>query len=129
MVKDIILIENYKSQNSSINKHSFIVLTDECGEIRGLPYDLICNVMSSFKSEEQKRKKLKYAGNFPITAQDTLVIYGNRKPGYIKADQLYYFKKSKISYRVIGKINDDVYKQLLEHIASLDSFEDIIDNL
>lgn len=60
-------------------------------------YDIICNVMSSFKNEEQRRKKLSYPGNFPITHNDSAVINGNEKDGYIKAEQLYYFNKEKLN--------------------------------
>lgn len=70
-VGDIIVVENYKSGGKDIGKHSFVVISDEGGEIQGLDYDLICNVMSSFKDERQKTRKLKYEGNFPITHNDT----------------------------------------------------------
>jgi hypothetical protein len=103
-VGDIIIVENYTHNGISINKHSFIVLNDNAGQIQGLDYDLICNVMSSFKNKEQKKRKLSYPGNFPIVPEDCDSIQGNDKSGYIKADQLYYFNKEKIQYVVIGRL-------------------------
>ena len=37
-----------------IGKHSFIVVNDKPDFIEGLSYDLVTNVMSSFKNEEPK---------------------------------------------------------------------------
>ena len=126
---DIILISGYKRENKIMSKHSFIVLSDENGQIQGCEYDLICNVMSSFKNEQQKRAKLKYTGNFPITYNDTDIPNGNGKDGYIKAEQLYYFDKSTINYQVIGNMKPDTFEKLKEFIQSLDDFEIITDNL
>lgn len=129
-IGDIILVEEYKHNGKKINKHSFIVLNDEAGRIQGLDYNLICNVMSSFKSDEQKKKKLCYPGNFPIVPEDYDDIKGNDKNGYIKADQLYYFNKDKINFIVIGRLNEDIYNLLIEFIENdLERFEQIIDNL
>lgn len=115
-VGDIILIDNYKSDGKTLQKHSFIVLSDENGEIQGLRYDIICNVMSSFKNQEQKKKKLSFPGNFPITHDDSVVKNGNGMDGYIKAEQLYYFSKLKLNFRVIGVINDDIFELILDFI-------------
>lgn len=128
--RDIILIENYQSQGNNVGTHSFVVLEDNGGEIKGLPFDVICNVLSSFKSAEQKARKLSYPGNFPITACDTSVPGGNTKDGYIKADQFYYFNKDKITYSIIGQMKDDAFNELIEFINN-GSFEIeiITDNL
>ena len=61
-IGDIILVEKYKSGNKEIGKHSFIVIEDKNGIIEGLPYDFIGNVLSSFKDEKQKQRKL-YSGS------------------------------------------------------------------
>ncbi len=63
-IGDIILIERYKDREKTLGRHSFVVVDDKDGEIQGLPYDIICNVFSSFKSEEQKKRKLSYSGNY-----------------------------------------------------------------
>ena len=51
-IGDIILVNRYKDKDKILGRHSFVVISDENGEIHGLPYDMICNVFSSFKSEE-----------------------------------------------------------------------------
>lgn len=55
---DIILVNDYQDSKITISHHSFVVINDEGGQIQGLDYDIICNVMSSFKNEEQRKKKL-----------------------------------------------------------------------
>ena len=47
-VGDIILINKYKDNGTVITKHSFVVVDDDGGSIQGLPYDFMCNVLSSF---------------------------------------------------------------------------------
>ena len=128
-IGDIILVEKYKSDNKSIGKHSFIVIEDENGVIEGLPYDFIGNVLSSFKDEEQRKRKMRYSGNFPIDNSNTSMMRGNTKDGYIKSEQFFYFKKDSISYEVIGEITEPTYEKLLEHIGKLDEINHIIDNL
>ena len=98
-------------------------------KIQGLPYDLVCNVMSSFHSEEHKEKKLRFKGNLQVNKEDVQIPNGNNKEGYIKADQFYYFKRAEIDYIVIGSVSIDLYLQLINYINQLDKVEDIIDNL
>lgn len=129
-VGDIIRVEKYVHNGTEVDKHSFVILDVENGEIHGLEYDIIGNAMSSFKYEAQKEKKLSYPANFPIFHYETNVVNGNKKDGYIKTDQLYYFKLDKIKYRVIGYISPEAYKRLVEFIQTLEvDFEEIIDNL
>ena len=129
-IGDIIIINQYKDGNNRISKHSFVVIDDENGTIQGLPYDFVANALSSFKNSKQKNRKLSYPGNFAIASNDTITNPHNNKDGYIKADQLYYFAKDKISYRVIGQIKEDVFNDLIKFIENSD-FEllDIVDNL
>lgn len=127
---DIIVINKYKDKGKCLNKHSFVVLKDEGGQIQGLEYDLICNVMSSFKNEEQRNRKLKYPGNFPVLFSDSVIEKGNGKDGYIKAEQLYYFNKDKIDFIVIGSLKVDAFNMLLDFIQDLNiPIEHIVDNL
>jgi len=129
-VGDIIVIENYTHNGVHLRKHSFVVLSDDAGQIQGIDYDLICNVMSSFKDDAQKKKKLSFPGNFPIVPDDYEDIDGNDKSGYIKADQLYFFNKTNIQYIVIGSLREDIFKLLIEFIEEeLDEFEEISENL
>ena len=128
--RDIILVDQYKSHGNEIGRHSFVVIDDTGDSIQGLPYDIVCNVLSSFKSESQKRQKLSYPGNFPITATDVLVPSGNTKAGYIKTDQLYFFKKDLISYRIIGEMTEESFDELVAFIENSDlDLEIITDNL
>ena len=134
-IGDIILVDKYDSNGESVSKHSFIVLDDKNGKIQGVSYDLVCLVMSSFKDENQKKKKMQYPGNFPIVADDVDITSGkgNSKSGYVKAEQLYYFDKHKIRYKVIGSIKEDIFNLLVEFIQELKKqgieFEQITDNL
>lgn len=129
-VGDIILINEYKDGDRLLSRHSFVVIDDDKGEIRGCPYDFIANVLSSFKNEKQRNRKLSYMGNFPISHNDTDTNPHNNKDGYIKMDQLYYFNKEKISYTVIGSIKPEIFNLLLEFLEESDfEFFDIIDNL
>ena len=129
-VGDIIVINNYNDNGKVLDKHSFVVLNDEAGKIQGLDYDLICNVMSSFKNEKQRLKKLSYPGNFPITHNDFNVANGNEKDGYIKAEQFYYFDKEKIDFIVIGSMNEEAFNLLIQFIENLNiDIVHIVDNL
>ena len=58
-IGDIILVDSYKHGGKTLNKHSFVVLNADKDEIQGLEYDLVCNVMSSFHSEEHRKKKMR----------------------------------------------------------------------
>lgn len=127
---DIILIKNYNHNGRILDKHSFVVISDEAGQIRGLDYDIICNVMSSFKDEKQREKKLSYPGNFPITHNDSIINNGNQNNGYIKSEQFYYFNKEKIDYIVIGSMTEEAFNLLIGFINSLTvDIQHIVDNL
>lgn len=128
-VRDIIVVDEYEHDGKMMNKHSFVIIDDEADEIQGLPYDFVANVMSSFKDEEQKARKLRYAGNFPVELEDRVTNPDNGKTGYIKAEQFYYFKKDTIQFKVIGEINEDKFNELIEFIHELENFEDILDNI
>lgn len=130
MVGDIIVINDYYDTGKKLNKHSFVILSDEEGKIQGLDYNIVCNVMSSFKSKIQKAKKLKFPGNFPVTYNDIDIPGGNSKEGYIKSEQFYYFDKEKIDYFVIGSMNEEVFNALTQFIMELNiDIKHIIDNL
>lgn len=129
-IGDIILVQKYKDHGQDLSRHSFVVISDENGEIQGVSYDFIANVLSSFKNDMQRKRKLKYPGNFPIDSDDTETNPHNNKSGFVKADQLYYFAKDKLSYTVIGTMKPDVFNELMNFIENSDfDFEDIIDNL
>ena len=89
---DIIIVQSFKDRDGQIvPPHSFVVISDESGEIHGLPYDMVCNILSSFKSEEHKRRRLSFKENYEINSDDMITNPHNDKSGFIKADQLYFF--------------------------------------
>ena len=127
---DIILVESYRHGERTLTRHSFVVISTESGTIGGLDYDFVCNVLSSYKNDAHKAKKSGYPGNFEITPKDETVSGGNRRDGYIKAEQLYYFNSEKTNYTVIGTLHQEVFERLIEFIESLKiPFEDITENL
>lgn len=129
-IGDIILVSGYKHGDGDIGRHSFVVLSTDNGKIQGLEYNLVCNVMSSFKDERQRQHKLEYPGNIEILDSERNVQNGNHKDGYIKAEQFYYFDKDKINYAVIGNVTIEFFNTLVEYISELEiPIEHIIDNL
>lgn len=130
-IGDIIVVESYQSHGSTMEHHSFIVLDDDNGIIRGLNYDMIAVVMSSFHNRRHKESKMRYPGNFPIAPDDQDIIGGNNgKFGYVKSEQFYYFKKDKIKYRVIGYIEENIFNLLIEFIEELSiPIQPIVENL
>ena len=129
-IGDIILVNRYQHEEGSIDRHSFVVLSTEQGKIQGLEYNLVCNVMSSFKDERQKQRKLGYPGNIEISDSDRVIQEGNHKEGYIKAEQFYYFDKEKLDYEVIGNVTIEFFNALIKFINELNvPIEHIVDNL
>lgn len=128
-VGDIIVVKNFVSQGETLTRHSFVVLSTDHGKIQGLDYDLVCNVMSSFHSEEQRKKKLGYPGNFEYSANEENIRNGHGKAGYIKAEQFYYFDSSKTDFYVLGNVTQELFNALIEFIKQLTDIEIVIDNL
>lgn len=129
-IGDIILVEQYADKGMTLSRHSFVVIEDKDGVVEGLPYDMICNVLSSFKNANQKQRKLSYSGNFPISNNDTVTNPNNGLDGYIKTDQLYYFNKDKIQYRNIGYIHPEILELVFQYMEESDfDIVRITDNL
>lgn len=113
-----------------IGKHSFIVVNDKPDFIEGLGYDLVTNVMSSFKNEEQRNRKLRFMENIEIISDDIISNKNiNKKSGFVKADQLIYFDKSKIDYYVLGHISDELLDELIMIIMILAKSNKLRNNL
>lgn len=68
----------------------------------------IAGVMSGIKNEKHKQKKLKYIESIFITQADRSWVSENGKEAFIKADQLYSFKKKQITYTVMGYAPDEI---------------------
>ena len=65
---DIIVIDKYKTEDGfDMSRHSFIVVDDREGIIKGFSYDIIASVMSSIKDSEHRKKVLKRVENMEIT--------------------------------------------------------------
>ncbi|MEG0165946.1 hypothetical protein [Anaerorhabdus sp.] len=132
-VGDIIVIKNYIGDDGClIRQHSFIVINDEVGKIESISYDFVANVMSSFKDDDHKEKKLRFIENLLITQDDRNCSPENGKEAYIKVDQFYYFDKSKLDFYVIGtaeqKIIDRIF-ELIEILEEQDKLKNNVENL
>lgn len=124
-IGDIIIIKKYKDRGEMQHQHAFLVISEEQGKINNIPYNINCNVISAFKDEDHKIRKMRSPGNFPIVLDAYDVEMGNSNEGYIKADQIFYFQKENIEYEVIGKVASDKFNSLLAFI--LESEFEILD--
>lgn len=72
--------------------------------------------MSSFDNKDNKYKsrKLSFKENLHFDIHD-----GNTRDGYIKADQMYLFRKNDIEFRIVGKTDKELLRELLELIVYL----------
>lgn len=126
---DIIVIDKYKTEDGfDMSRHSFIVVDDREGIIKGFSYDIIASVMSSIKDSEHRRKVLKRVENMEITPLDRLCLPENGKDAYVKVNQLHYFNRLKISYRVIGNVTDEVMERIMDLMEYLDDIGRLVIN-
>lgn len=124
-IGEIILIKNYKDcEGDPVSKHPFIIIEDNNGEIQGMQFDFASTVVCSFRDDEHRERKLKHDGNMEILSEQ-----GVKKDGYIKADQIHYFDKNKIEFRVVGMATDDLVDDLFMLIGNLNDQEKLKVNL
>lgn len=117
---DIIVVKEFKDSNGVlIPRHSFVVINDEPDFIEGYAYDFVSNVMCSFHSEEQKKRKLNIESNLEVVPEHITGSKLNDKSGYIRADELFYFNKNKIEYKVIAHMDDELLDELVQLIIKL----------
>jgi len=118
---DIIVVNKYVGENGKeIGKHSFIVVDDTPDFIKGLSYTHVTTVISSFKNEKHRERKLNFRENLEIIEFEKNGRKRKlKKDSYIKADQLIYFNKSKIDYYILGKISDELFDKLILLIMTL----------
>ena len=117
---DIIVIKEFKNEfGKKIKRHSFVVINDEGDNIQGLKYDFVSNMLCSFHDESHRKRKLIFKSNYEIVEDAILTTKGNKKAGFIKADQLYYFDKTKINYYVVGELNPKMLNELFKLIIIL----------
>ena len=112
---DIIVVNKFTDKNGDvIPKHSFVVINDTANYIESLRYDFVSNILCSFHNDVKRKKKLNLESNLLI---DKNAIQGknlNNKNGYIRADELFYFDKNKIQYKVIAHVKDDFLNKLIK---------------
>lgn len=133
-IGDIVLIYNPKRYHKPIGVHSFVVLDDAEGIVKSMNFDFVGLLMSSMDTDEKHDKLMKYDGNFPITPDEQDIEGGgNHKAACIKSEQFYYFNKNKIKYKILGKLDEEIFNLLVEFIEELNqkgiSFEQITSNL
>lgn len=117
---DIIVIKEFKDKHGEIvPKHSFVIINDEADYIEGFKYDFVSNMLCSFHNEKHKKRKLKFKQNLPVKEKQVSGENINEKEGYIKADQLYYFDKSKITYKVLAHVEPELLDELVQLILEL----------
>ena len=117
---DIIVIKEFRNEfDEKVRKHSFVVINDEKNCIEGLHYDFISNMLCSFHDDEHKSKKMSYRENLLIKEKTISGDKINEKEGFIKADQLYYFDKNEIEYKVIARLDDESLTELVQLILAL----------
>ena len=117
---DVIVIKEFKNENGDIvPKHSFVVINDEPDYVEGFKYDFVANMLCSFHDDNHKKRKLKYKQNLPVKEQKVNGEKINNKEGYIKSDQLYYFDKKKIEYKVIAHMEAELLDKLVQLILQL----------
>lgn len=117
---DIIVIKEFKNEyGETIPKHSFVVINDETDFVEGFRYDFVSNMLCSFHNNEHKKQKLKYIENLPVKEEKISGEKINNKEGFIKADQLYYFDKNKIEYKVLAHMDPELLDELVQLILQL----------
>ena len=121
-IGDILLIYNARN-GRPVGKHPFIVLDDTAGKVRGIySYDFIGLLISSANTEEKMERLKSFEGNFPLSPDDKIVDdakKNNNLSSYVKADQFFYFDKSKIKYLKIGSLVPDIFNLIVEFIQEL----------
>lgn len=96
-----------------------MVIDNNQDEVEGIAYDLVANVMSSFKNEEHRKKKIKHKENLEIISDNIISNTKNSRNGFIKADQLFYFDKSKLDYYIFASISPELLDELIRLIIEL----------
>lgn len=120
-IGDIIVVKKYVGDDGTVidKQHSFVVINDNPDKVEGIAYDMVANVMSSFKNEEHKKRKLSHKENLEVVSDNIVSNIKNSKSGYIKADQLFYFDKSKLDYYVFASISPELLDELIRLIIEL----------
>lgn len=117
---DIIVIKEFRNEYGEIiPKHSFVIINDEPDYIESFRYDFVSNMLCSFHDEKHKAKKLKFEENLALKEEYISGENINNKEGFVKADQLYYFDKNKIEYKIIAHMDAELLDELVQLILTL----------
>lgn len=126
-IGDLIVVYNPKANHRPIGKHTFVVLDDTNGIVSGMfEYDFISLLLTSYADDDKDRhdKLQTYEGNMHISKDDKIITDPQNdynKNSYVQANNFFYFEKSKIAYRKIGRIETDVFNLIIEFIQELNS--------
>lgn len=114
-IGDIIIINHFKNEmGEDVARHPFVVLSTKNGMIKSMRFDIVAILMSSFKNEIHREKKLAYDVNFEIKKEE-----GVKKDSFLKGNQLYCFQRDKTDFFKVGSIDIDVFLELRKEIKIL----------
>ena len=77
---------------------------------------MLCQAL---KMRNIKEKKLSHKENLEIRSDNIISNTKNGRDGYINADQLFYFDKSKIDYYVFARVDEELLDELIRLIIEL----------
>lgn len=125
-IGDLVIVYSPKVNSRNIGTHPFVVLDDSNGTIRGMyEYDFISLLLTSYEDGDEERKKQlgRREGNLHIAKEDKLFIdtkyRRTNRNSYIEANNFFYFSKEKVSYKKIGRLDEDVYNYIVDFIVEL----------
>ncbi len=131
-IGDIILVTDPKNSGQHIGSHSFVVINDENGEIESISFDFVGLILSSLRTDKDRKRLLKYPANMEIKAESMNTMPHNDFDAVVKVNQLYYFNKNKIDYKVIGSLGIGPFNELITFMQELAdhgmNIQQIIDN-
>lgn len=133
-IGDIIKIEKYIGDDGvEVSRHTFVVLDDEGGKIKGLLFDFVASPMSSIKDDTQREKVANDPNLLIINTNDQNGMpASDYEEGFVKLKLMYYFKKKDIDYKVLGSLNIETYLQVIKQLQEIDNngnLEQVLTNL
>lgn len=91
-IGDIILIDRFKDANgTNVLRHPFIVIDDQAGVIKGLDYDLMSVMLTSYKGHDDSFRKRYDPGYLFVPVGE-----GVKKDSHAKLYEIYYFRSAEI---------------------------------
>lgn len=126
-IGDLIKIEKYIGDDGEeVGRHTFVVLSESEDMIKGLKFDLVGSPISSIKTKEQREKIEEDSRLMIIKTNDQNGMPASKyEESFIKSHLMYYFKKDKIDYKVLGALNVETFLELQDQLNRLDESDDI----